>query len=441
MTFKSSLLYAVRLLIPKKQSSSNGRKSLFGAMIGIALSIVPFIVVIIVADGMIEGITGRIIGLSSYHLQAVQTSPKSLSNNEHLQLLDSIANDIDTVDGVTGTFVERQGVALAIGNTGRTGATIRAVEDTIFTESKGFNEYIEVVEGEAGFPSKNSIVVGKKIAETLEVNVGDTLRLMSTQTLPNGNVIPKMYSGIVSGIVSSGYEEIDALWVFLPLEVGFSYLSSASSQIKVGIETEDPFSNDLTRVTLSTMRILEDDFSLYRWSDVNTSQYENYASTKMLLMLIMFLILLIASVNISAALIMTALERQKEIAILKSIGASPAGIAIAFLITGVLCALGGLIIGIPVGIIFGMNFNEILLFFETFFNEIAKVWYYISSGADYVPVTLLNPAYYLETIPVTVPTVELLYMVIGTIVLSVLVSIVPAFRAGSERPLDILRKL
>ncbi len=441
MTFKSSLLYAVRLLVPQKKSSSNGRKSLFGAMLGIALSIVPLVVVLVVADGMIEGITGRIIGLSSYHLQIVQNTSKSISVAEHINLLETIANEVDSIEGVRGTFIERQGVALAVGSKGRTGATVRAVEESIFIENGDFQKYIQVIEGSASFPTQNSVVIGKKIAEILEIHVGDTFRLMTTQTLPNGAIIPKIFTGTVSGIISSGYEEIDALWVFLPLQAGFSYLASASSQIKIGIETQDPFSSDLTRITVKALDALEPGFVLYRWSDVNTSQYENYASTKMLLMLIMFLILLIAAVNISAALIMIALERQKEIAILKSMGASSKGIVISFLITGVLCALGGLVIGIPLGIIFGMNFNEILHFCENFFNETAKLWYYISSGFEYVPVSFLNPAYYLETIPVAVPTVDLIYIAAGTIVLSVLVSIVPALRAGNERPLEILRKM
>ncbi len=441
MTFNASLLYALRLLKPKKNSTSNGRKSLFGAMIGIALSIVPLVGVLVVADGMIEGITGRLIGLSSYHMQVVQTIAKNLSTQEHLSLLEDIAKDIDSLDGITETFIERQGVALAVGATGRTGATVRAVDENLFSQSSGFSEYLEVIDGSAHFPNQKSSIIGKKIAETLQLNVGDTLRLISTQTLPNGRLIPKMHTSTIAGIVSSGYEEIDALWVFLPLEEGFSYLASASSQIKIGIEVADPFNTSLTKIAVDTMQSLPSGFYLYRWSDLNSSQYENYASTRMLLLLIMFLILLIAAVNISAALIMISLERQKEIAILKSIGATSKGITIAFLITGVFCAFGGLLIGLPIGLIFGLNFNEILHFCENFFNEILKLWYYISSGFEYIPISFLNPTYYLETIPVSIPTVELLYISIGTIALAIIVSIFPAHKAGKEHPLDILRKL
>ncbi len=441
MTFKASLLYSLRLLKPKKQTSSNGRKSLFGAMLGIALSIVPLVVVLVVADGMIEGITGRLVELSSYHMQVVQTRVQNISVTEHIDMLNEMSKTIEDVPGVTATHIERQGVALAVGKNGRTGATVRAVSESLFSENKGFQKYVQVIDGEALFPTEKSVIIGKKIAETLELSVGDSIRLVSTQTLPTGKVIPKMFSGTISGIVSSGYEEIDALWVFLPLQSGFQYLSSASSQVKIGIETEDAFSNELTRIAIDTMSVVPSGFYVYRWNDLNTSQYENYASTKMLLLLIMFLILLIAAVNISAALLMIALERQKEIAILKSLGATPKGITISFLLTGVFCGIGGLLIGLPIGIVLGLHFNELLHFFESFYNEITKLWYYISNGFEYIPVAFLNPAYYLETIPVSIPFVEIMYICIGTIVLSVIVSVAPALRAGKERVLDILRKM
>lgn len=441
MRFKASLLYAIRIIKPKEQTSSNGRKSLLGAVFGVALSLVPLVLVLVVADGMIEGITGRIVGLSTYDLQVLESSTLASRYQENVGDLQNLADEIAQIDGVTATFIERQGISLAAGQTGRTGATVRAVPENLFTESSAFRNYVEVIEGVAGFPTDKSVVIGKKIASTLDLFVGDTIRLITTRVLPNGRVGPKILSCTVSGIISSGYEELDALWVFLPLKTGFEYLSSASSQVRIGIETENAFSNELTTVYRNIASILPVGYRIFRWSDVNVSQYENYASTKMLLMLIMFLILLVASVNISSALIMVVMERQREIAILKSMGASSSGISIAFLITGILCGAGGLLFGLPLGLILGLNFNEILNFFEILVNEIVKVWYYISNGSGYSPIVLLDPTYYLETIPVTVPIFELFLISAGTFLLSVLVSVAPAARAGKEKPLDILRKM
>lgn len=441
MTFKSSFLYGIRLLKPSKKTTSNGRKSLFGAIFGIALSIVPLVVVLVVANGMIEGITNRMVGLSSYHLQAVQTIQLGVDEDEHIELLQSIRNDIEIIDGVENAFIERQGVALAVGKSGRTGATIRAVEKDFFTRNNAFREYVEVIDGVADFPTDKSVVIGQKIAETLGFKVGDTIRLMTTKTLSNGNISPKMLTCKVAGIVSSGYEEVDGLWVFMPIETGFSYLSSASSQIKVGVETLEPFTNDFTRISIDTMQTLPSGFYIYRWTDLNSSQFENYASTKMLLLLIMFLILLIASINISAALIMTTLERQKEIAILKSIGATRGGITLSFMIVGLFCGLGGLIIGLPIGLLLGLNFNSILHFFEFIVNLITRFWYTITGQAGFTTIEFLSPEYYLQNIEVSIPSIEIVYIIIGTIVLSTLVSIAPAMRAGKDTPLDLLRKI
>ncbi len=441
MTFKSSFLYASKLLRPSKRTASNGRKSLFGAIFGIALSIVPLVVVLIVSDGMIEGITNRLIGLSTYHMQAVQTLPLNFTEEEHVEMLQTLRADIESIKGVENAFVERQGVALAVGKTGRTGATIRSVENDFFTRNNAFGNYVDVIDGVADFPTSKSVVIGKKIAETLELTVGDSIRLMTTKTLSNGSVSPKMLSCKVSGIVSSGYEEIDGLWVFMPLETGFSYLSSASSQVKIGIETVDAFSTDFSRIGIDTMQKLPAGFYVYRWNDLNSAQFENYASTKMLLLLIMFLILLIASVNISAAIIMTTMERQKEIAILKSIGATRSGITYAFLIVGFFCGLVGLLIGLPIGIVLGLNFNSILHFFESIVNCATEFWYSITGQIGFSPIVFLSSEYYLQNIELSIPPVEILSIIIGTLVLSMIVSIAPSVKAGKEKPLDLLRKI
>ena len=431
MTFKSSLLYALRIIKPNIHSVSNGRKSLFGAVFGIALSLVPLIVVMVVADGMIEGITDRMIGLSSYHLRVLCPADFSPAGESRIGYLEELAHKIEK-DAGGKAFIEKQGIALAAGKQNRTGAAIRAVDGDIFKNNGAFKTYIEVLAGAAAFPDSKSAVIGKGIAEKLGVQVGDSIRLI-TADASLSRVRPKILSCKVAGIVSSGYEEIDALWVFLPLETGFNFLPESSSETEIGIETDFPFSDKLNVLYRAVDSLLPAGFEVRRWSDVNTAQYENYASTKMLLMLIMFLILLIASVNISSALIMVAMERKKEIAILKSIGADSAGIGAAFLITGMLC--------LPLGLVCAVNCNEIIRFMEHAVNLILNLWYLISEGSAHASVSFLNPEYYLQTIPVHIPFWKIFFIAGQTLCLSALVSVFPAVRAGKEKPLHILRKI
>lgn len=438
MTFKASFVYALRILKPNRTSSSNGRKSLFGAAFGIALSLVPLIVVLVVAEGMIEGITDRMIGLSSYHVQAI-VPPDTFKNDADLNELHELASSLEVLTEGR-VFIERQGTALASSGGMRSGALVRAVPPDIFKTNKAFQTYIEVSEGEAAFPSEKSAVIGKGIADKLGLKPGDTFRLITARTSARGTTIPKMLSCTVAGIVSSGYQEIDSLWVFLPFKTGFAFLTEGASDIKIGIETDFPFSDRLQEAYLSTLSFLPPGFRVYRWSDINTAQYENYASTKILLILIMFLIVLIASVNVSSALIMVVMERKKEIAILKSMGASASGIGSAFLTVGILCGASGLVIGLPLGLAAAVKCNEIIQFGENTVNFILKLWYLIFEGNRYVPVHLLDPAYYLQRVPVHISFSEIFAIAAGTLLLSAAVSVFPALRAGKESPLDILRK-
>ncbi|MBQ0166777.1 MAG: ABC transporter permease [Treponema sp.] len=440
MTFRSVLLLTSRILKPKESAVSHARRSLLGAVVCIALSMIPLVVVLVVSDGMIEGITSRIVGLSSYHAQIAQD--RTFADPEYnMEVLRDIAEEASTLEGVTGTFIERQGSALAAGKGGRSGAAVRSVEERFFTESAAFSQYVEIIDGEAAFPEKNSTVIGKKIAELLDLSVGDTIRLITARTTDTGSVLPKVSSFKVTGIVSSGYQEIDALWVFIPLETGFDYLATSASTISVGIETEDPFGPSYEPLALELDDITPYGFMFFRWSDLNSAQYENFASTRVMLLFVMVLIVLVASINISSALVMLVLERRKEIAILKSLGASEAGVSGVYILTGAAAGFAGTVPGILLGVLCAVNVNSVVQWVEKVINEIGRLAYSLFSSGEYADVHLMDPAFYLEKIPVTVSVSELLIIAAGTVLLSVLVSVIPAVRAGKDKPLNILRKV
>ena len=138
MNLKSSILLAFRMILPKTRTTSNARKSMLGAVLCIALSIIPLVIVLVMTNGMIEGITDRMIGLSSYHLQAVQYSA-FIKDDDKKELYDFLEK-IRLNEGVKFAYPERQGIALAAGKTGRTGATIRAVEPEIFEKETVFKK-------------------------------------------------------------------------------------------------------------------------------------------------------------------------------------------------------------------------------------------------------------------------------------------------------------
>lgn len=436
MTLKSSFLYAIRFFTSKTRA----RKNLLASMFCVGLSIIPIIVVIIVSDSMIDGMTERIIQLSSFHIQAIEYRADTDSKKEIAFLKDTAAK-IKTVPGIKNAYVERNGMVLVTGKNARSGATVRAVEPELLTQNPSFSKLFSVHQGTLELRTKKSAVIGQALAKSIGAGVGDSIRLISARTLPDGKIVPKIATYTVEGICSCGYQELDALWIFVPLETGFDILATSVSRLFIGIETEDAFSSDLYVVQNKISAITGKDFSVYNWEQLNDSTYTNFRTSKVLLIFVMFLIVLVASVNISSSLVMIVMERRRETAILKSMGADSRGIRNAFILTGFFTGLGGVICGTPLGILCGLKVNEIILFMEKTVNFGVKFFYDItSSSKEFIPVQILNPEYYMSHIPVKIPAAEIAAVALCTVVLSVIVSLIPSIKAGKEKPLEIMRK-
>lgn len=445
MTFRSSLMFAKSLIFPKAEKKSSARRSLWGALLCIGLSIVPLVVVLSITNGMIQGMTDRIIGLSSNNIQAY-VSPKlkdTLSPEKYRQY----SEQFKSVDGVIEVYPEIGLTALAAGKKMRTGVQVRALDKNIFTKNKAFAELFSILEGDLlDFQNQQEdqgtyAVVGQKMAQMLDLHAGDTFRVITIKTT-DGKQSPKLTSFKVSAIVSSGYQELDALWVFIPLETAYKFVSLGNASFTVMIETPQSYSPDLVRIQRELKKEYGKYINFYRWDQVHAAEFENFSSTKVMLVFIMILIVLVASINISSAIIMLVMERRKEIAILKSIGATPSGITFAFIITGITCGLGGLALGLPFGLLAAVNANEIVQFIEKLVNLIARAGYYLKGvPADEInAIRLMDPAYYLQTIPVNLPFSQILLISLSTVLLALIVSIIPSVKAGREKPLDILRK-
>ena len=439
MNFKASSLFAFRMLFPRTGKKSNARRSLVGAFLCIAISLVPLVMVLTVSNGMIKGMTDRMIGLSSSHLCCFLHP--DIEEARSSDSLVELSRSLSEVEGVINVYPEISSVALAAGKAGRSGAQVRGVTTDIFTKNPSFRDFFEC-EGTPDLSKPNNAVIGKKLASDLNIKAGDDIRLISTRQLTSGKVIPKITKFKVTATVSSGYQELDSLWFFIPLEKAYSILPLRSSQIMIGIETGDAFSYGLEKTLSLVERRVPNFTRVYRWKELNTVQYENFSSTQMMLLFIMLLIVLVASVNISSALVMLVMERRKEIAILKSLGATSNGITVAFLITGLVTGFLGVFVGIPVGLLAAVNFDYIISFFEKVFNFLIEfVYLLLGMGTWDGQFILLDPAFYLQKIPLSIPLAELIIIGTGTLILSLVVSALPSIKAGKEKPNETLRKV
>lgn len=438
MNLKSSLLFSKSLIFPRTDKKSTARRSVISSIICIALSVIPLVIVLTMTNSMISGMTERIIEISSSHINVLLKRKSDFTTSN--QKFTDFSNKFTKIEGITDIKKEISCEGLAVASDFRIGCQLRAVEFDKFFKNEKISSLLKFTSGNVNFSNivKNSAVIGSQIAEKLNLKVGDSVRIIMTKKNQKGNIIPKIVNLKVSAVVSSGYQEIDSLWIFVPLNENFDIFSRESATFSVQIETENAFSPDLERIISECKSFSRPNGIVYSWKELNQSKFENFQTTKIMLYFVMILIILVASINISSAIVMLVMERRREIAILKSVGATQNGISISFVIAGAFCGISGILFGLPIGLLCSINLNEIILFFEKVINSFVRffnLFFGNSISSEYFK--LLDPAFYLTEIPIKIPFTEILLSSIFMILLSILVSLIPAIKAGKEKPLKI----
>jgi len=421
MKSRASFFIALRYLLGR---AHEGGRYLRGAAAGIAVSLVPIIVTLIVADGMIRGILNRYLELGTGHIQV-------FSHIGGAEALDEIVETVRGIDGVRGAWLETRGMGVLVGAGGRAGTTVRAI-DPAFWQDEGSLRYLEVLEGTARLYSSDGMLLGGTLAGSIGARAGDTVRLMTLLATPTGMILPRVTAFEVAGVVSAGYHELDALWSIVTEEGGRRILGAEFGGSSLLVKIDDPYGG-ASAMAGEVRAALGPGFGVHTWRDLLRSQYHSYESTRQLLMFIMALIVIVAAVNVSSATSMLALERRRDIAVLKVAGARPSGVAGVFLWGGFLTGVSGAILGISLGLAIGASINGLIRALEaalTFFSG-------LFGGGE---VRILDPDFYLETIPIIIdwPTVALIGCF--TIACSVAASWIPAWRAGRLKPMSLLRK-
>jgi len=416
---RAAVFIAFRYLLGRARE---GGRYLRGAAAGIALSLVPIIVTLIVADGMIRGITDRYLELGTGHLQVYDY----IDSRNPYPALDGIRG----LKNFRGVWEEAHGLGILVGSSASRGATIRAVDKSFF-EDEGSRKFLTVISGEAALGSGREVLLGEELASSIGASPGSTIRIMTVRTGNDGRIIPGLASFTVRGIVSSGYRELDSLWCIMSFEEGMKILPD-TTPVYLTVKISDPYTG-ADAAADHLYNVLEPSFGVYTWKSLQRSQYNSYESTRQLLLFIMALIVLIAAVNVSSATSMLAIERRHDIAILKTGGAASSFTSRIFLWSAFLTGLIGSVIGICAGLLIGVNINGILYGLEIVLSLFTAIF----NGE---PVRILNSGYYLETIPIIINVPVVIIIGISTVFCSVLASWIPANRAGKLKPIEILRK-
>ncbi len=423
---------AWRTLAPR-----SGGHGLHGAVAGMGLSLVPLLLVLVVSNGMIEGITRRLIEAGTYHLQVAL--PPSLPEDE----VSGLVGSVHRVPGVRLVFAERQGLALLYSPRGRLGLQVRAVPPDLYASDAGLRETLRLEAG--AFDLKpGTLVVGRSIADELGVGVGDEVRLLTARPV-RGRFVPRITRFVVAGLFSSGYQELDRGWLYCGRDDGSRILPADAGRLVLAVKLDDlarleEAAAAIERVVAATGLPAR----VSGWYELEENQYRSFQTTRALLILIMALIVLVAAVNVSSALVMIVLEKRPEIAILKSMGAAPGLLAGSFVVAGFVAGLLGALLGVPLGLLVAVNVNSLVRGLEGAVNTIlaaaAGVAALFGGAVDYQPLLLMNPAFYLESIPVRISLVETSAAALLAVLVSTAASYLPARRAAAVKPLEVLRR-
>lgn len=429
---------------------------IISAVLIIGLSLIPLVVVLQVADGMIEGIVTRFIETGTFHIRAA--ARRSVEQDEIADALESLRE----IPGVRYAGAELQGMGLAHSDRGRRGVTLRGVPPELWERDEGFREYIEVRSGAFELDDPAGAVIGTDTAATLGLEPGDELRVLTVRPSPRGGFLPRVTRFTVRGVVTTGYQELDRLWVFVPYDRARSILDRSAATEYIGLKVDEPLAlenplfrtghgmpllrdgeRDAREIPVAVSSILGADWRVDTWYQAERTRYISFQTTKNLLSFIMLLIVCVAAVNISSALVLLSIEKQHEIAILKSVGAAPREIAGIFVVSGFIAGVLGTVLGMAAGMLIAVNINEIMAALERTINAFQAGAGLIAvsfGGVEPEPLEILSAEFYLERIPIRLAFPELFAAALAAILIATAASLIPARRAAATRPLEVMRR-
>ena len=260
----------------------------------------------------------------------------------------------------------------------------------------------------------NTVIIGKDLAVALGLSIGDTFNLMSPfgRKTPFG-YIPKILKVKVGGIAYFGMFEYDSSFVGMNLKTAQRLLDMKGRITGIQLKLKDPYKAQLVKEKLEEQ--LDPLYIVRTWIDMNKSLFQALEFEKLAMFLVITLIVIVASFNISSLLITKAREKRKDVAILKTLGADRGFILKVFLWQGMILGILGTTLGVLIGVV-------------------------VVYVADTYHLVKLNPEVYMMSyLPLKVSALDVMLVAISSLIICFISSIFPAYFASKEIPAEVLR--
>lgn len=383
------------------------------SFLGIMLGVATLIIVMSVMNGFREELMNRILGFNG-HLSVQPSWGPVLSLNE------SLLDEIRKVPNVESVAPVVEGQVMVSTNLHTQGAMVRGMR------AEDFKTRPLLFDNLAGnfslFEKEQGVIIGSRLASKLGLRFGDKVNLIS----PNGNVtafgtMPRTKAYKMVATFDSGMYEYDANMIFMPMAQAQKFLMQEGNVSQIDIFLKDQ--KDLPFTMQNLREVLPLNVSVVDWRKSNAAFFNAVEVERNVMFLILTLIIVVAAFNIISGLIMLVRDKTKDIAILRTMGASRRGIMSVFLIDGCFVGVVGSLLGLVLGLSISLNLESI------------RQWLGSLAGRDLFSAEV----YFLSQLPSKTYASDVILVVCLALGLSFLATLYPSWKASKTDPVEALR--
>jgi len=403
---------ALRYLRARRHESFIAVISTF-SLIGIALGVATLIIVMSVMNGFRHELLGRILGLNGHMI--VQSIAGGLPN------FDATAARIRAIPGVQSATPIIEGQVMASANNAAFGALVRGLRPADLQKLTSVSSTLSPGALQT-FQSEPSVIMGARLADKMGLAPGDHVTLIAPRGAytPFGTT-PRVKSYPIAGTFRIGMSEYDQTFIFMPLDEAqlFFNMGTTAGGIEIMVTSADA----VNQWRVPVERAAGDFARVTDWQQMNSSLFGALQVERNVMFLILMLIILVAALNVISGLIMLVKDKNHDIAILRTMGATPGAVMRVFFIAGASIGLFGTLGGLLLGVVFCDNIESIRQFLSSL------------TGTE-----LFSPEiYFLSKMPAEMDTGEVLSVAGMSLALSFLATLYPSWRAARLDPVEALR--
>ncbi len=384
------------------------------SLLGIALGVAALIIVMAVMNGFRHELIGRILGFAG-HITVV-------GGVQGLPEYGALAVEIGAIPGIVSAVPVVEGQALATARSGRNGGVlVRGIAPADLLDRALVTDSLK--SGSlAGFGDGEGVAIGSRLAARLGLRVGDSITLISPRgTATALGTVPRMVGFPVIAIFEVGMYDYDNGVVLMPLDVAQVYFRYRDAATAIEIFIDQPEQPAELRAAIA--QVVGQRGRAIDWQQTNAQFFGALQTERNVMFIILTLIILVAAFNIVSSMIMLVKDKGRDIAILRTVGATRGMVMRIFLLTGASIGITGTLLGFGLGVAFVRNIEELRQLLQRL------------TGTDLFAAEI----YFLTQLPARIDWREVATVVAMALSLSFLATIYPSWRAARLDPAEALR--